>query len=121
MAPSASGMGRAVVGVALVVFMALCAGCHSPFTTIAPEVSLGAEKLGRAHGQSTSAIAGIGHWTAYQFIPIGWSERNQEAYDRALASVPGATALGGVTIQEDYFFWVFWWSRTLKIDGEGVR
>lgn len=94
-------------------------GCASGFTSIAPEPPVKYEKLGPATGQATGALGILG--TAYYFVPMGINDRIQRAYDHALASVPGATGLMDVTIQESWFWWVIGTSRNVTITGEAIR
>lgn len=96
-------------------------GCASKWTTIAPEVRTDAERLGPAKGTATGTLCGLGHWTAHQFIPIAWGGRQDRAYDEAVASVPGATAITDVTLHETYYWFVFGWARKLTLTGQGVR
>ena len=55
------------------------------------------ELLGTAYGSSTGIML-------LQFIPLGQNDRFVASYQEALRSVPGATRLIDVTIQEDWFW-----------------
>jgi hypothetical protein len=55
------------------------------------------ELLGTASGSATGIML-------LQLIPIGQNDRFTDAYQEALQSVPGATRLIDVTIQEDWFW-----------------
>lgn len=96
-------------------------GCASEWTTIAPEVRTDAERLGQAKGTATASLCGLGHFVDTQFIPIAWGGRQERAYDAAVASVPGATALTDVTLHETYYWFYFGWARKLTLTGQGVR
>jgi hypothetical protein len=100
----------------LVVFLG---GCASNFTMIAPTPPQKYEKLGKATGTASGALGMLA--TAYYFIPLGLNSRVEQAYEEALKSVPGATALIDVTIQESWFWWVLGTSRTVTITGEAIR
>lgn len=105
---------------ALLLFAAapFLAACETPFTTIAPEVPADARRLGPAHGEASMWLfAGT---PTYNVLPIGWSGRAERAYQDALAGVPGATALGGVTFQEHWFWFIVGTRRKLVLEGEGV-
>jgi hypothetical protein len=59
--------------------------------------------------------------TLYYFIPVAWDGRAKDAYDAALSSSPGATAVGKVTLEEDWYWWLLGASRVLTVSGEGVK
>jgi len=97
----------------------LIAGCSSTRTTIFPRPPTHYEVLGHAEGSASGALGVLG--TAYYFIPMGLNGRTERAYDDALNSVPGATSLINVTIEESWFWWVIGTSRTVKITGDAIR
>ena len=101
------------------VFVVSLIGCASHFTTIAPMPPQKYEKLGHASGSATGSL-GIAS-TAYYFIPMALNSRVQRAYDRALQSVPGATALVDVTFQESWSWWFIGTARSVTISGEAIR
>ncbi len=103
----------------LFAFLASIIGCASGFTTIAPMPPKKYEKLGHASGKATGSL-GIGG-TAYYFIPMVLNSRIDRAYDNALESVPGATALIDVTFEESWFWWVIGTGRTVTVSGEAIR
>jgi hypothetical protein len=75
--------------------------------------------LGKAEGSASGAL-GIGG-TAYYFIPMGLNSRYERAYNNALASAPGATALTNVTIQENWYWFVLGTLRQVTITGDAVK
>jgi hypothetical protein len=97
----------------------LIGGCASGLTTIAPRPPAQYEKLGPATGKATGSIGVLG--TASNFIPMGLNSRVYRAYDNAVASVPGATGLVDVTLDESWFWWVIGTARTVTISGEAIR
>lgn len=97
----------------------LVAGCSSPMVMIAPDVKPTAVKLGPTEGTATGSLL-VGP-SAYNFLPVMLNSRVQRAYDNALAAVPGATALTSVTLQENWYWWVFGTSRRITITGEAVK
>ncbi len=103
-------------GVAVAVALA---GCASGFTTIAPEPPARYEVLGTATGKATGSLGILS--TAFNFVPMGLNSRVQRAYDAAVRSVPGATGLIDVTLQEDWFWWVIGTGRTVTISGQAIR
>jgi hypothetical protein len=101
------------------VFMVSLIGCASHFVTIAPMPPKKYEKLGHATGSATGSLGIFGPQT--YFIPMALHSRIQRAYDRALKSVPGATALIDVTFQESWFWWFIGTGRTVTISGEAIK
>jgi hypothetical protein len=95
-------------------------GCQTPFVMVAPEVSADAPRLGHGEGSASSHMFFAGG-TAYYFIPVGWNSRTGDAYGEAVASVPGATALAEVKIQENWYWWAIGFTHHLTVEGEGVR
>jgi hypothetical protein len=94
-------------------------GCASGLTTIAPQPPAEYEKLGPATGKATGSIGVLS--TILNFIPMGLNTRMYRAYDNAVASVPGATGLIDVTLDESWFWWVIGTARTVTISGEAIR
>lgn len=103
----------------LFAFLASIMGCASGFTTIAPKPPEKYEKLGHASGKATGSLGILA--TAYYFIPMALNSRIDKAYDNALKSVPGATALIDVTFDESWFWWVIGTGRTVTISGEAIK
>ncbi|MHC5210871.1 MAG: hypothetical protein ACYTG2_09155 [Planctomycetota bacterium] len=97
----------------------LSVGCTSQWTTVVPRPPQDYETLGRATGTATGRMFFDG--TALNFIPVGLNSRTEQAYRNALASVPGATALVNVTIQERWASWYLWSSKTVTVSGDAVR
>jgi hypothetical protein len=108
-----------VVVVLLFVFTSTLLGCSSGFKTIVPMPPEKYEKLGPAKGEGSGMLGVIS--TAYNFIPLGLNSRVESAYDEALKSVPGATALTDVTYQEDWYWLVIGTLRTVTITGEAIK
>lgn len=100
------------------VLAALC-GCSSNLQPVTRPLPAGYEKLGPAQGKACGAI--VGGPTAYNVIPILLNSRTERAYQKALASVPGATALTNVTMQEDWYWLVAFSLRCVTCNGEAIR
>lgn len=112
-------MGRRKVLIVMAMLAACLSGCASDFYNIAPRTPQNFEKLGPAHGRACGYMM---IWdAATNFIPINLSERTENAYKEALASVPGATALVNVTMQEEWYWWAFGTTRCVVIIGEAIR
>ena len=100
-------------------FVAVVTGCASGFTTIAPMPPQKYETLGHASGKATGSLGILG--TAYYFIPMGLNDRVALAYDRALQSVPGATALIDVRYEESWYWWLIGTARNVTVSGEAIK
>ena len=94
-------------------------GCASPFVTVAPTPPEKYERLGAAEGRNCGALLVLA--SAYNFIPAGLNDRVAAAYQSAVASVPGATALVNVTYQEDWYWWLIGSSRCVTVKGEAIK
>ena len=103
----------------IAVFILVCTGCASGFRTILPQPPEKYERLGPASGSACGSML-IGP-TAYNFIPVMLNSRVARAYQQALESVPGSTALINVTMQEDWYWWVIGTARCVTIQGEAIR
>lgn len=55
------------------------------------------------------------------FIPMGLNSRVERAYNNALDSVPGATALVDVTVKEDWMWWLIGTGRCVTVTGEAIK
>ena len=98
---------------------AVLAGCASGFTTVAPAQPQHYSRLGKASGSACGSLGIIA--SAYYFIPMGANTRIERAYENAVASVPGATALVDVTVSEDWFWWVIGTARCVTVSGEAIK
>jgi len=105
--------------VALVIMLGVLPGCASVSTTIAPPPPEHYEVLGRAEGKACGSL-GIAS-PAYYFIPMWINSRVERAYQRALASVPGAGSLINISIQENWFWWIIGTARCVTISGDAIR
>lgn len=116
-------MGRRVPDVSfrfgLVLGIALIGGCVSDPINVAPRPPDKYEKLGPASGSACGSMLIDG--TAYNFIPVMLNSRVERAYANAVQSVPGATGLVNVTMQENWFWWFIGNSRCVTITGEAIR
>ncbi len=97
----------------------LLAACASDFTTVMPVPPERYQNLGPASGSACGAILLLS--TSTNFIPAGLNSRIERAYADALKSVPGATALVNVTLEESWFWFILGTMRCVTITGEGIR
>ena len=99
--------------------LALLAACESTPVKVVAQPAAGSNKMGAAKGTACGSLGVLG--TAYYFIPLGLNGRVARAYERALASVPGATTLVDVTMQENWYWWIVGTVRCVTISGEAVK
>jgi hypothetical protein len=59
--------------------------------------------------------------SAYYFFPIGLNSRDERAYKEALESVPGATGLIDVSLQETWYWLVIGTIHTVEIQGQAIK
>jgi hypothetical protein len=86
---------------------------------ISPEPPANYEVIGQAKGGATGIML---FWLPpYNVIPAALNSRVARAYDRALKSVPGATGLVNVTIQESWAWAVFGTLRGTIITGDAIK
>ncbi len=52
---------------------------------------------------------------------MGLNSRVERAYADAVASVPGATALVNVTMQENWYWWFLGTTRCVTVSGEAIK
>jgi len=93
--------------------------CASGFATVAPEPPQQYSRMGKATGSDCGSLGILS--TAYYAIPMGLNSRVENAYNNAVASVPGATSLVDVTIQEDWYWWLIGTARCVTISGEAIK
>lgn len=99
--------------------IAVLSGCASGFTTMAPTPPQQYVRLGHAEGSACGSLGILS--TSSNFIPMGLNSRVERAYNNALASVPGATALVDVTVKEDWTWWLIGTARCITVTGEAIK
>jgi len=75
--------------------------------------------LGKATGSACGSHGIL--LSGYYFIPMGLNSRDERAYKNAVDSVPGATGLVNVTIQEDWYWWLIGTAHCVKVTGEAIK
>ena len=115
-------MRRTMSPVCLAVFVLFTimygVACSSPVTTVAPRPPEHYQRLGPAQGDACGTLLLI--FSFMEFMPAGINSRVERAYDAAVASVPGATALVDVTMQERWS-WVFGTMLCTTISGVAIK
>lgn len=114
----------------IVVFLMIACmtatGCASAYKTVLPRPPDHYQKLGEARGNACGSMMIL---APYNFIPVAelpffggdLNKRVENAYQNAIDSVPGATALLNVTMQENWFWWVLGSTKCVTITGEAIR
>ena len=98
---------------------ALMGGCASGYTNVAPAPAAEHARVGAATGSACGSLGLLA--TAYNFVPMGLNSRVERAYADAVSSVPGATGLTDVTMQENWYWWLVGTARCVTITGEAVK
>ena len=98
--------------------LAYGAACASSITIVAPHPPEHFERLGPASGQACGVLLLIS--SIFEFMPAGINSRVDRAYRAAVASVPEATALVDVTINEDWS-WLFGTRLCTTISGIAIK
>lgn len=111
--------GKKVRALASIALCATLAACSGGFATVAPRPPATYQSLGHAEGKACGTMLLLA--TAYNAIPVMLNDRVDRAYARAIASVPGATALTKVTLKEEWYWWVIGTLRCTTISGEAVQ
>jgi len=112
-------MRRLVMCVCWVVVALSTAACSSERVMVLPRPPLDYEILGSAKGEATGTMWIFG--SVYNFIPIGLNTRTEDAFDEALASVPGATHLINVSLSEDWYWFLLGSAKVITVRGQAIR
>ncbi|KAF0216394.1 MAG: hypothetical protein FD174_3684 [Geobacteraceae bacterium] len=117
------------IAVFLMIAFMTATGCASAYKTVLPTPPDHYQKLGEAKGNACGSMIILA--MPYNFIPIpvvelpffrgNLNERVANAYQNAIDSVPGATALLNVTMQENWYWWLLGSTKCVTITGEAIR
>ena len=110
---------RSAPAIVAMVATILLGACEGGFTNVTPTPAAGYQRLGAATGSACGSLGILS--TALNFVPMGVNGRVERAYADAVASVPGATALVDVTVQEDWYWWLVGTARCVTVTGEAVK
>lgn len=97
----------------------LLAGCASKPINVAPLPPARYQVLGQAEGKGCGSLGLVA--SLYYFVPIGLNERVADAYQDALASVPGATSLINVSVVEHWDWWLIATRRCVTVTGDAIK
>ena len=98
--------------------LAVATACSSDWVDLSPLPPVPYQKLGPAEGEACAFSFLALPW--HQFFQIGASDRLERARTEAIASVPGATSLVDVTLQEKWTYWLLFSRRCAVVRGEAV-
>jgi hypothetical protein len=110
---------QAGICITLGALLLMVTGCASPMTTIAKTPPARYEVLGKATGKAKGTMLlfdGLLTW-----MPVMLNTRVERAYNQALCSVPGATGLINVTLQENWCWWLIGSTRAVTITGDAIK
>lgn len=97
----------------------MTAACASDFVPVSEAPAAGSKVVGRATGTACGSM--LIYASAYNFIPVLLNSRVERARERALASVPGASALTNTTVSEYWYFWVIGRTLCTTLEGDAVQ
>ncbi len=103
----------------LVLALVTTTACSSGWIDLSPIPRPGYVKLGPAEGEGCATYLLALPW--HQFLGLGVNDRLVRAREAAIASVPDATGLVGVTLQERWFYWGLFSRRCAIVRGEAIR
>ena len=105
----------------LILLAALAAtpACSSGWVDLSPLPPAGYVKLGPAEGRGCATYFLALPW--HQFIEHGAKDRLVRARSEAIASVPGATGLVGVTLRESWSYWGLFSRRCATLRADAIR
>jgi len=100
---------------------ALCAttACSSGWVDLSPLPPSTYERLGPAEGEACATSLLALPW--HQVVALGGSDRLERARAAAVDSVPGATGLLDVSLQENWSYWGLFSRRCAVVRGEAIR
>jgi hypothetical protein len=97
----------------------LLGACTSAPVNVSPLPPAAYQVLGKAEGKGCGFLGLLG--TATNVVPMGLNGRVESAYQEAVKSVPGATALINVSITEDWAWMVFATQRCTTVRGDAIK
>jgi hypothetical protein len=99
--------------------LAASSACSSGWVDLSPTPPAGYMNLGPAEGEACATYLLALPW--HQVFAFGAAERLQRARDAAIASVPDATGLVDVTLQERWAYWLLFSRRCAVVRGDAIR
>lgn len=105
--------------VLLVLALAASSACSSNWVDLSPTPPASYANLGPAEGEACATYPLALPW--HQFFAFGASDRLLRARNAAIASVPDATGLVDVTLQERWAYFVLFSRRCAIVRGDAIR
>lgn len=99
--------------------LAVTTACSSGWVDLSPAPPASYEKLGPAEGEACATYFLALPW--HQLFEMGASDRLVRARAAAIASVPDATGLVDVTLQERWAYWGLVSRRCAVVRGDAIR
>jgi len=99
--------------------LAASSACSSGWVDLSPVPPASYANLGPAEGEACATYLLALPW--HQLFAFGASDRLVRARDAAIASVPGATGLVDVTLQERWAYWGLFSRRCAVVRGDAIR
>ena len=103
----------------LVLALGASSACSSGWVDLSPIPPANLTILGPAEGEACATYLLALPW--HQFFAFGASDRLVRARDAAIASVPEATGLVDVTLQERWAYWGLFSRRCAVVRGDAFR
>ena len=102
-----------------VLVLGACAACSSDWIELSPLPPASYQTLGPAVGEACATNPLALPW--HQVFALGAIDRLERARDAAIASVPDATGLVNVTLQERWAYWGLFSRRCAIVRGDAIR
>jgi len=103
----------------LVLALVASSACASGWVDLSPTPPAGYANLGPAEGEACATYLLALPW--HQFFAFGAGDRLLRAREAAIASVPDATGLVDVTLQERWAYWLLFSRRCALVRGDAIR
>jgi len=103
----------------LALALAASSACSSGWVDLSPAPPARYTNLGPAEGEACATYALPLPW--HQLFAFGANDRLSRARDAAIASVPDATGLLDVTLQENWMWWGLFSRRCAVVRGQAFR
>lgn len=103
----------------LALALAASSACSSGWVDLSPIPPANYANLGPAEGEACATYLLALPW--HQFFAVGASDRLERARNAAIASVPEATGLVDVTLQERWAYWGLFSRRCAVVRGDAIK
>lgn len=104
-----------MVAIQAMLLISACASDPVMLAKLPPEKY---KVIGKATGRACGTIGVFG--PAITFIPFDLNSRIERAQQAAMRSMPGATGLINVELQDDWYWWYLATTRCTMISGDAI-